>query len=67
MRNLILVLALVLASCTKENECEVFDLGPAGESYEAIQVGPGGNGQGISGVIYVEGDRIKQEICYNGR
>jgi len=59
---IIVLLGIVLATvvgCTPEpsQECITFDLGKAGETYEPLSV------KGLPGVIYVEGDRIKQDIC----
>lgn len=57
----IVLLALILAfavGCTKEETCEVFDLGKVGEQYIPIET------DGLNSVIYVEGDRVKQEVCW---
>ena len=52
-----IALGLTLASCTKDEPCKVYDLGKAGELYTPIETRS-------PSVIYVDGDRIKQEICY---
>ena len=57
---LILVAAIVLVSCSKDEqveECRTVDLGKAGETYTPYDT------NGAVGVIYVDGDRIKQDIC----
>lgn len=59
---LVVVLGAILIALTSCNpqpidECITFDLGPAGESYEVVP------SNGLPGVIYVDGDRIKQDIC----
>ena len=48
-----------LMSCEKpSSECSIFDLGKEGESYIALET------NGNPSTIYVDGDRIKQEVCF---
>ena len=61
------LILLALASCETPQpeieECVTYDLGKAGETYTPIQVNEGGNGMGISGVVYIHNGRVMQEIC----
>ena len=54
---LLLLIAVTLFSCTKEERCYQFTLGIAGEYYEPIET------NGLPSVIYVEDGLIIQEIC----
>ena len=55
-----LVLAMSLTSCVQEvYECEIYELGYAGEYYEAIHTRPG-----ELSTIYVDRGIVYQEICY---
>jgi hypothetical protein len=60
MRKLLLtvLLGMALTSCTKDEGCRVYEIGVAGEVYETIPT------NGIASTIYVDGDKIIQEICY---
>jgi len=60
MRNLLLAVLLGMAftSCTKPEGCKVYELGPAGELYEAIPT------NGVASTIYLDGEKVMQEICY---
>lgn len=63
---LILVAAIVLASCKKDEKaigCETFDLGKAGETYTPLEPG-NGDGSGLPGKIYIHNGRVLQDICY---
>jgi len=65
---ILFLLSMILVftvGCEKPQECITVDLGKAGEPYEVIMNGPGGDGQsGYEGRVYVDGDRIKQDICF---
>ena len=60
MRKLLLtvLLGMALTSCTKEEGCKVYQIAIAGEVYETIPT------NGLDSTIYVDGDKIMQEICY---
>ena len=58
----IVLLGAILAAvvgCSPEpiEECVTFDLGPVGEPYEVVP------SNGLPGVIYIGGGRVKQDIC----
>jgi hypothetical protein len=61
------MVSALLFSCTKDYElpeCVTYDLGEAGQPYQVIMDGPGGDGEsGLEGKIYVEDGRIKQDVC----
>ena len=66
--TLLAVILAVLVSCDKPEmekveECITHDLGRAGETYTPIQIGQGGDGSGLPGVIYIHNGRVLQEIC----
>jgi hypothetical protein len=52
-----LILAFVIGCEKPKEECYVYDLGVAGEFYRTVPT------NGVPSVIYVDGGRIKQEIC----
>ena len=52
-----LTLALMIGCEKPREECYVYDLGVAGEYYTTVPT------NGVPSVVYVDGGRIKQEIC----